>query len=708
MAKALTQRAFRVFAVLEDYRAGSPDILDALLPFFEPILAEFKSRTLDQEAFAQRIREAYRWNFTADIVEELIPRFEAKKWVQEFSRADDVVGYKVVYDNPTATPAAPNEIKIGQVLLNAAQELKEFIDRISPLTGFSRTVNELSDILVEWLVSIDAYSEEVLRQKAVQTTYISGQMGLAVILEDSSTLTTEERYLCARFVKELFERKSPVIGDLCKLASVGLLTEVIQDFQKPLTQVNKTNLHIYLDAPVALDLLGVSGKAAAANIRPIISKLQEIGATIRIFRASVDELQHALDAVLRRSPPERTGATADAMRRNEVAEAYVRQVAGDPDSALASLKVGVVTRKLDQYPNEHEHFTSEQYEKLFAKMTWHFEMPRREHDTTVVAHIVRMRGGTHSRDLFQTKHLLITRNGALAQLGRKFCVDQDILPRHAVGPVIHQRQLATAVWLRTGLGTGSSEVPKTYLLAACERVLELKKGIVDQVKIAGRNLTSEKAEQLELLLTQDRSVQILMDKTLGASNVVSSANIEGLVDSMRSTLTAEIKKETDERISATSRDAAGKIRKAQEARRTAEKQASELGNTLNAIDAEDRRIVSQLLKDVNSVTRRHRRSTKVAVGLTVFLIGGLPLLAESVAGIWKILALLASGVVGAILAFFQFFDRPMGLPKRTESYARRRLNEIATRRGIGPKVARFKIEYRDGELEFADYNDLKR
>jgi hypothetical protein len=382
-----------VFAVLEDYRAGSPDILDALLPFFEPILAEFQGQPLDQEAFATRVREAYRWNFTADIVEELIPRFETRSWVKKIAGNDKTLAYRVEYNNPVAAPAGPNEIKIGEVLLNAVQQFKIFIDGISPLTAFHKTTAELSDILVEWLVAIDAYSEEVLRQKAVQTTYVNGQLGLAVNLADSSSLTSEERYLCARFVKFLFDNKSPIIADLCKLASVGLLTEVIQDFQKPVTRVNSTNLSVYLDAPVALDLLGVSGTAAAVNIRAIVSQLQRIGATVRIFRVSVNELQHALDAVLKRSPPERTGPTADALRRNQVAEAYVRQIAADPDSALAEWKVGIVSRKLEQFPNEHEHFTKEQYESLFAKMTWHFEIPRREHDTEVVAHIVRMRGG---------------------------------------------------------------------------------------------------------------------------------------------------------------------------------------------------------------------------------------------------------------------------------------------------------------------------
>jgi hypothetical protein len=287
MAKPLTQRALRIFAVLESYRAGSFDILDALLPFFEPILAEFSGHTLNASEFATRVSEAYRWNFTADIVEELIPRFEAKGWVQKISGTE--AAYRNTYDNPSAAPSiAPSDIRISQTLVTLAEEFSDFIRTISPLTTFAFDTNSLADILVEWLISIDAYTEDVLRQKALQVTNTEGQIGLAVVVNDSSNLSSEEKYLCARFVKNLFEKKSPFIADLCKLASIGLLTEVVQDFHKPTTQVNRTNLVVYLDAPVAMDLLGVSGKEAAANIRPIIQKLQDIGGTVRIFRASID------------------------------------------------------------------------------------------------------------------------------------------------------------------------------------------------------------------------------------------------------------------------------------------------------------------------------------------------------------------------------------------------------------------------------------
>ena len=691
MGKPLTQRALRIFAVLESYRAGSSDILDALLPFFEPILAEFPGHTLNASEFAARVSEAYHWNFTADIVEELIPRFEAKHWVQKIGGTEGA--YRITYDNPSAAPSLqPGDIAITRMLVALSEDFAEFIRIISPLTTFAFETNTLADILVEWLISIDAYTEDVLRQKALQVTKVEGQIGLAVVVNDSSNLSSEEKYLCARFVKNLFEQKSPYIADLCKLASIGLLTEVVQDFHKPTTQVNKTNLIAYLDAPVAMDLLGVSGKEAAANIRPIVQKLQEIGGVVRIFRVSVDELQGALDAVLRRNPTERTGETAGALRRNEVLEAFVRQVARDPDTFLQESGVAVLERNLDQFPSEHEYFDRITYDDFFSKLVWHHEIPRREHDATIVAHIMRMRRGTQSRDLFQTRHILITRNALLCQSAKQFCITNSLNSKTSVGPAIHLRQLATAIWLRTGLSGAQQDIPRRYLLAACERVLELKRNVVDQVRILSRTLTPDKAKQLDLLLTQDRSTQLLMDKTLGASNVVNSNNIEPLIDEMKRSLTESIEADAATSISSAQRDAATKVRKANERRRAAELENAALVRSLAQTEADDARIVDSLLDEVNGEMRHRRLLTwLIAIGV-VFLVAVLPLLTEKLSSESKVVCLVIAGLFAATFAYLQISDRPVGIEPKITNWGKTRLKQLAEIRGIRSKLDKIQVE----------------
>lgn len=686
--KNITQRAIRIYAVLEDFRDGSEDILTAIMPFFEPLLAERNGKMLDAHEFAGAVRLAYAWNFTADVVEELSPRFESKGWLKAITSGTNNVSYLVNCDNQAALPPHSSEVAIVQRLSSVVDEFLDFIKEISPLTISTKSTDDWCDTLVEWLVSIDAYNEDVLRQQQIVPNNINGTIGISIVQSDASRVSSEDRYLCARFAKHLFDTKSPYISDLCKIASVGLLTEVVQDFQKPLSQVTKSDLCVYLDAPVALDLLGVSGSASAENTRIIIKQLQDIGASVRIFEISVEELLRALKAVIARNPAERTGPTADALRRNQTTEAYIRAVIADPNKYLAHYGVGITDRKIDQYPNQDQYFTRQHYNDCYGAIKFQMEDKPRVHDASVIAFIMRMRAGNSRPDLFGNRFIMVTKNGALSQLSRRFCLEAGVLPKRTYPPVIHQRQLATALWLRTGFSNGQeSEIPKRFLLAACERVLELKKAVVEQVRIVGRTMTQEKAEQLDLLLTQDRSAEILMDRTLGVSHVITPTNIEGLVDAMRQGLAEEITEEADTKIKDAQKAANAKVRAATEARHHAEREAKQYQEALERLTSEDAEAIDALFKFVNKKVQNRVRIIKIGAGLIILLVGAMPILIEGLDSYLKFIVLSLSGIIGASFAYFQMFDRQVGL----ESYARRWgtkiLEETAKSRGLTKKLA---------------------
>lgn len=619
------------------------------------------------------------------------------------SAANAAVSYRVTYSAPNATAQTETDTDALKLLSPIAAGFSEFVTTLSPLTTIDKSTDELADILVEWLVSIDAYSEDSLHLQAENVVRKGELLSINDSVEDASTLTSDEKYLCARFVKHLFANNSPFISALFRIASIGLLTEVVQDFQKPITSVSQTDLVIYLDAPIALDLLGVSGKAQNENILPIVNQLQKIGATVRVFRVSINELKRALEAVLKRAPPQRTGPTADALRRGEVLEAYVREVARDPEASLAKLNIDILDRTLDQFPNDHEYFSKRHYEGLFARMTWHLEMSRREHDATVSSLIMRVRRGRQSPDLFRARQILVTRNGAFAQSVRKYCIENELMDRGSVGPAIHQRQLATAVWLRTGLSDEQMEdVPRRYLLAACEKVLELRKSVVDQVRFIASKLTPETAEQLDMLLTQDRSSQMLMDMTLGVSNVISAKNVDGLLEIMKNSLVEEMEKEKSDEVKNIRRAAVAQIDKEKSARERAEQKADKLQNSALAQAQEDKNVIVRLVEEINKSISRRSRLAHIGVGLAVFSVGFLPLFENIFSGAYKYSGLAIGGVVGSSLAYFQFLDKPLGVKARLGRWGEKRLNTLAADRGIENTLKRFRVTHTDGRLSISE------
>jgi hypothetical protein len=59
-------------------------------------------------------------------------------------------------------------------------------------------------------------------------------------------------------------------------------------------------------------------------------------------------------------------------------------------------------------------------------------------------------------------------------------------------------------WLRTGLGASES-VPRSHLLAICDRVLNLRKEVMDTVGAKIKAITPAKYEQFELLLADKKA-----------------------------------------------------------------------------------------------------------------------------------------------------------------------------------------------------------
>lgn len=143
----------------------------------------------------------------------------------------------------------------------------------------------------------------------------------------------------------------------------------------------------------------------------------------------------------------------------------------------------------------------------------------------------------------------------LAQMARRFCIDEEVLSNNELPPVIHQRQLATALWLRTGEGVKSNDIPRHAMLAACDRVLGIRRSMVDRVRTVAKSLTDEKAEQLDLILSQDRSVQMLQDKTLGVAKVVTPDNFEELLEVMKAKLITDVQSAADATVAEVKKDA---------------------------------------------------------------------------------------------------------------------------------------------------------
>lgn len=607
----VTRHALRVYAALSEFTGANKDILDALIPFFEPVLEVMNGKIFDPKLFVLAVQRLYRWRFTKDIAEHFIPRLHRKGYLERKGTARD--GIYLVTFKPKLDET--NEQPITQLLAKILDEFEQFPPKVTDLLNYNKTRGELTDILIGFLVSLDAYREQQLTSELGRLNLKPGEQSLlSQIEEGGQPLHPDDRYMAARFVQHLCKERPDYVPHLARLASVGLLTDVVQDFVKPTDVPGKVALTVILDAPLALDYLGCSGRELEADIKSVVEPLKNIGCSFEIFSTSCEEMTRNLGSMLALPDHMRHGYTHTAVVKGEVLLDYVRSVAHDPEPKLEAAGIRVRPLAVDQFPNLFIHFSSELYEDFYASVDWVQEVSPRQHDTTCMALIMRLRQGKQHSDLFRTGYVFVTRNPAFARKSRAYCVSNRLITPYQTGPVIHQRELAVAAWLRTGLGV-NQQIPRRHLVATCDKILRVRPEVRDAVANTLAQVTPELLPQFEALLLDQRSLSKLADETLNDETVVSSENARHLLEVMRLATVEEEKTRHDAEMK--------RVREAQrqERKRAAAEQAKIAGERDAAQFALERAAVrdDELFADAILRTNRMVRIVELSI---LFLIGG--------------------------------------------------------------------------------------
>ena len=251
MTKQLTRTAVRVYGALSALGNGNGNVMESLLPFFVPILRKHVGEKLNPNVIAAEVRDTYKWNFNADLVEAFAPLLQRQGYLVADIPGRNDTTYTVV----TEDDGSDDGSSVGGELRDIAIQFKEFAESLSPLTAIPRDIEEFEDILVEWLLYVEAFSEKSIEFTVGYKPDENGKLVKRLEIPRTTSLRDEEQFLCARFVQHMIRDGQGGAETLARIASIGLITEVVQDFIRPSTSIDKTNLVVYIDAPVAMELI---------------------------------------------------------------------------------------------------------------------------------------------------------------------------------------------------------------------------------------------------------------------------------------------------------------------------------------------------------------------------------------------------------------------------------------------------------------------
>lgn len=673
----VTRHALRVYAALTELKGQDADVLDALIPFFEPVLTLMNGKIFDPYVFSAGIRKLYGWRFTGDIAGQFIPRLERKGLLRKSAQARTgsiwVVEYKQLEKAETTS-------SIVVALEKIIDDFSNFPPRVTDLLTYHRSREELKDILIRFLVSMDTNGGAYTPELGDLDPNAEAREILIQLEEGGRPLSSEDRYMAARFVDHIVKNKPEHVPYLSRLASIALLTEVVEDFLRPTHPEVRVNLTIVLDAPLALDLLGCSGKALQDDISAIVDALKKIGVIFIVFPNSCMEIQHNLRSMLALPPERRHGYTHNALVKREIAQDFVMAVANNPERALENIGIQVRQITINSYPGSHKFFTTEQYDDFYSSISWGNDVSAKEHDATCTALIMRLREGKQSSDVFKCRYIMVTRNSTFVQRSRKYCLQSRMVQGNQEGPVIHQRELATIAWLRTGLG-GSEAVPRSHLVATCDRILQVRPEVKNALAMQLAKLTPERLSQFNLLMQDAKSVQRLADETLNNEAIVTSENAERLLQVMREATAEELKAVHEQRLTEERAEAA-KLHKLSEAEISSLSEQLEEARQREA-SAKERtdRQVDLVIQEINR-TAFYIEAFFVITLLVLAALGGVNHFTEIVkdSHFWNVISLLAAAL-GVIRLIFALLERPMPglasiLNRLSKSMIRRRLRAL--------------------------------
>jgi len=113
LTRNLTRSAVRIYAALTALGNGSQDVLTKLLPFLEPVMRQQNGGRFDPNALAEGVRETYKWNFNADVVEAFVPRLTVSGWLTPVGSTSGIF-----------TVSVPEHSDVSSEEASAAKELK--------------------------------------------------------------------------------------------------------------------------------------------------------------------------------------------------------------------------------------------------------------------------------------------------------------------------------------------------------------------------------------------------------------------------------------------------------------------------------------------------------------------------------------------------------------------------------------------------------
>ncbi len=703
------------------------DFYTGILPFFEPFVREHRDEILDVPLLLKYAKTKLMLPMTEDIARLFVERMHGAGWLEIAARTKESIVYRCT---PRDLDHRGNQTDVNGELDRLLTALREF------LTSHSASFNALSDADIE---------ESFLRFLARNLSPTRAGIGI-----DYSTDEVHDsiEYWFARFIAQVGAANPEAFRTIERIAGISLMTEAIMEIRSPSASMAKRkNVTVYIDGPMLMDYLGLSGVAQRNNVAFIIDKLKKLGIDVRCFRHTCDEIRDNLRALFNRHESQRTGPTANAIRKREVRREYAMAVRDNVEHFVEkTARLGIDPDKPDNFRSMEEYCDDTTVDELARYMPAQNAVAR-DRDAWSVGVIMRRREGYENTDLFQTRFLLVTSNPDLVATSNSILRKKGALSpnRAAIGPALHHRVISGILFANSGIDE-RAEVSRRQLLASCEEVVRIRPKILEGfIQQIGLWKSEENPLVIDALLSQPRATEILMDYSVGKGCAVSRSNLDEILEELKRASADDVRNELEGRF-ADERARLQAEREQQEAKHQAAVREIETANSTQF--AAFKQSLDEVASRMDELQRANIHATETAtaereraiaarkkLALTAYKVAGTSLRStKTIAFNAMVLtaALLAFAAIwGTLAAFFRFNETlallvsillstsgAIGLALSGWNYpitvvedwfatwSASRARRALTNAGLEELSHRLAINYREGRVRFLTDEDL--
>ena len=352
----------------------------------------------------------------------------------------------------------------------------------------------------------------------------SDSLFLAGDISENDHSPDEFLYYWNSFLIEIAEKNTDIFDFVSSISASNIMRQAL--FYTESVSDSYSGLNVYLDSPMVFALLGMDTPARTESCKYLVEKAQAAGCNILVFDHNYTEIEGILSraASWARNPDYSIDIANNAAKffhDSELTEQEMVEYCESLEDKLSDLAIRIKKTSYDVLSDQFQEDENKLNDMLVAYMKEKGYAVSEERlqsirvDVRSIVMVYRERGGQVSTKIQTSKDIMLTLNGTLANVSKKYESNQSIDSGH-IPACISADLFGAVLWLFSP--TEMENFNKKRLLADCYQALRPnKKMLSDFVKSIGIAKNAGEIDEKKFLFMRAHSAvaDALMNVTKG-------------------------------------------------------------------------------------------------------------------------------------------------------------------------------------------------